>query len=316
MRGRLDCSSVQHIAFIEHAFSASAGERLVGVGLPDGAGERLAALALRGILAGQSSRALRLLAKGRLMDTDTSLPATKKYPTGPAAPFWPPDLPEVYYQKGATTRKHPTTGAQHEVLPATATCNGYRSFAETYCKRPAGWDTDHPGTGRCRHHDGARLATAARIRLGHIAHTAVGALALELEATDSDPTDITAELHLARSLLLNWIQRYDTYMEQLTLWARAYASGEVGHPPPLAMDMTRIDGLLRRVADLALQLQHAKLRDAISQGEMIEILRAVSRVVEESVTTCPQCAAPLAGVLDLIRAGWQKVSLWKRPAPP
>lgn len=227
----------------------------------------------------------------------------------PAKPFWPPDLPETYRQR---TRTNPTTGEVHAILPVTSTCNGWRTLAHTYCANRAGHRTDHPGTGRCHFHDTGPIMTAARVRLGHIAHTAVGALALELEAAEDDPTDITSELHLARSLLLNWIKRYEHYMEHLALWAQAFANHEVGHAPPMAMDISRIDVLLRRVADLALQVQQARLLDSVSQGELIEILRTVSQVVDVSVTTCPTCHAPLTSVLDLIRAGWSNIRLWKK----
>lgn len=34
-------------------------------------------------------------------------------------------------------------------------CNARKKQEEGYCKKPAGWGTDHPGLGRCRLHGGA-----------------------------------------------------------------------------------------------------------------------------------------------------------------
>lgn len=226
-------------------------------------------------------------------------------------PFYPSDLPSDKPRGQIIT--NPATGVQHEVLPFTSTCNGWRTRAECYCSQPAGWHTTHEGTGRCFFHDTSK-AVETRMRLYYIRQTTIGALALELDESDTNPTDITSELHLARATLLNWIARYDDWQAKVDLWAQAYARGDVVNQPPARMDISRIDALLQRVASLALQLEESKLRDAISQGELIEILREVGMTVETTVTVCPHCKGTLAPVLELIRQGWQRVQLWNRRA--
>ena len=223
--------------------------------------------------------------------------------------FYPDDLP-LDRPKGQIATKS-TTGIPHEILPATSTCNGWRHGALAYCSKAAGWRTDHPGEGRCTFHD-TSAATATRMRLYHIRETAIGSLALELEASDDDPTSIASELHLARATLLNWIARYDDWQDKVSLWAQAYAKGEVASQPPARMDISRLDILLKRVAELALQLEESRLKDAVSQGELIEILREVGTTVETTVTTCPHCKEPLTAVLELIRQGWARIQLWGR----
>jgi len=150
------------------------------------------------------------------------------------------------------------------------------------------------------------------MRLYHIRQTTIGALALELDESDTNPTDITSELHLARAMLLNWIARYDAWQSTVDLWAQAYQRGDVANQPPARIDISRIDALLKRVAELALQLQESRLRDAISQGEMVEILKEISVTVQTTVTVCPHCKGSLDPVLDLIRQGWQRIQLWNR----
>lgn len=249
-----------------------------------------------------------MLLRGRMTllatDTDTTaLFAPIKLP------FYPRDLPLDRPPGQIITNR--TTGVQHEILPSTSTCNGWRTDAQCYCANPAGLGTLHKGTGRCMFHDTSK-ATETRMRLYHIRETAIGALALELEESDDDPTNITSELHLARATLLNWIVRYDEWQEKVTLWAEAYARGDVANQPPARMDISRIDALLKRVAELALQLEESRLRDAISQGEMVEVLREIAVTVETTVTVCPFCKGSLAPVLGLIRQGWQKINLWNR----
>ena len=224
-------------------------------------------------------------------------------------PFYPPDLPPDR-APGYVRINHPTA-VRHEILPTTATCNGWRSEAQAYCANPPGAGTDHKGTGRCFFHD-TSAATAAHMRLRHIRDTTIGALALELEETDTNPTDIASELHLARATLLNWIARYDDWQEKVALWAHAYARGEVGNQPPARMDISRLDTLLKRVAELALQLEESRLKDAISQGEMAEVLREIAMTVETTVTACPHCHGSLAPVLEFVRQGWARIQLWGR----
>ena len=237
-------------------------------------------------------------------------PSALAMPAAPVKPpFYPLDLP-ADRPTGHIVTNH-TTGVKHEILPATSTCNGWRSEAQMYCANYAGSGTDHKGVGRCTFHD-TSAATETRMRLRHVRETAIGALALELAESDTNPTDITSELHLARATLLNWIARYDDWQDKVSLWAQAYAKGEVASQPPARMDISRLDILLKRVAELALQLEDSKLKDAISQGELIEILREVGTTVETTVTTCPHCKEPLTAVLELIRQGWARIQLWGR----
>mgnify|MGYP001599861150 FL=1 len=208
-------------------------------------------------------------------------------------------------------RKSELTGVEHEILPVTSTCNGWRSEAQTYCRNGPGDETNHKGVGRCAYHD-VSVATDARLRLQHISNTAIGALALELEADGTDPAGIVSELHLIRATMLNWIARYDVYQGEIALWAQAYAVGDVRYQPPMRMDISRIDHLVKTVAALALQVEESRLKDAVSQGELIEILREVGTVVELSVTSCPHCNGSLTPVLELVKMGWQKIILWGR----
>lgn len=227
--------------------------------------------------------------------------------TDPTIPL-PPDLPPDW--RRGDFRTTPTTGT-HEVVPATSTCNGWRKREGGYCQRPAGWRTEHPGEGRCKWHDmTAPLRAMQRYQRLHA--TTIGALAHELAEIDDDPCNILPELHLARALFLDWIRRYDAFTEALLTWHEAYQQGNLTARPPRAMDIARAESQLQGIARLAQQLEESRMKDALSQGELVEILREVGLVVETTVVACPYCRGPLQPVLDRIRQGWQRIQLWNR----
>lgn len=225
----------------------------------------------------------------------------------PKTHFYPDDLPP-----DAKTRKTTSSsGETHIIIQSTKTCNGWRKYAATYCSQPAGKLTKHNGHGRCWLHD-MSPAHAGSERYRHIENTAVGALANTILAIDDDPTNITDELAMARAIFSDWVDRYDAWSEALLAWHASFYMGDKEPKPVKIMDIADAHRQLRTIGTLAQQLQDARLKDAVSQGELVDILREVSTVVELSLTTCPHCHGPLAPVLELIRAGWNKIQLWGR----
>ena len=241
----------------------------------------------------------------------------KKYPTYlvnspryivPKTHFYPEDVPADAKTRTVTNQ---TTGDTHVILPATKTCNGWRLRAKTYCSQVAGMRTQHRGTGRCWLHD-MSPAHAGSSRYRHIEHTAVGVLANEILSIDDDPTNITEELAMARAIFSDWIERYALWSDALLAWHASFYSGEKEPKPLKILDISDAHRQLKTIGTLAQQLQDSRLRDAVSQGELVEILREVSTVVELSLTTCPHCHGKLDAVLDLIRKGWTAIQLWGR----
>ena len=225
--------------------------------------------------------------------------------------FYPPDLPP---DAKITHYKHPKTGASHDILPPTSTCNGHLLRRPGYCSNRAGQWTTHDGTGRCVKHDMSRAHGANR-RYTALQETAIGALADEIAAYDDDPTNITDELTIARALFVDWIQRYQKFSEALIAWHESFTTGEVVRKPVRILDITQANQQIQTIAKLAQQLEDSRLRDALSQGELIAILQEVSRSTEATVTTCPHCHGSLQPVLDAIKVAWGGINLWHRHAP-
>jgi hypothetical protein len=84
-------------------------------------------------------------------------------------------------------------------------CRGL-THQRTFCARPAGWGTDHPGEGRCKFH-------AGRVPIKHgldsiYSRTKLGPLIERVRADrgDADPHDLRSEVELVRAGLLHLIE--------------------------------------------------------------------------------------------------------------
>jgi hypothetical protein len=87
------------------------------------------------------------------------------------------------------------------------------------CGQKAGWGTDHVGEGRCKLHGGrnpvkhGRYSKITRPRLKQL---------IDDFSADSDPLDITHELHLLRALVLDYVERYDGFTDALIAWHASF----------------------------------------------------------------------------------------------
>lgn len=143
---------------------------------------------------------------------------------------------------------------------------------EGYCKQPAGWRTDHPGTGRCKFHNG-RPPTHGRY--SRYLETQLGDAIKELEE-DPDPLDLTEEVHLARALLQRALDN-----ESLT------DSDRMG----LVSDLSKI---VKRIEDV-----HAQ--NAISLPDLNRLMTEMGRVVAHHVDD--------QETIDAIREEWRTIRL-------
>lgn len=88
---------------------------------------------------------------------------------------------------------------------------GAKTRAGSPCLQPAGWGTEHVGSGRCKLHGGnggrppihGRYATVLKGRLRE---------KFELLNTDEDPLNILPELQVQRTLLMDYLGRFEEGM--------------------------------------------------------------------------------------------------------
>lgn len=119
------------------------------------------------------------------------------------------------------------TAADDTEIPATHVgklapnvyCRAWNPKRGKYCKARAGTGTQHPGVGRCRHHDGGgdtKLTHGLRSR--YLVNAPRIAALLEEYQRDPDPLNVLGELALARALLHDWVDRYEQFTAALIAW--------------------------------------------------------------------------------------------------
>jgi hypothetical protein len=89
-------------------------------------------------------------------------------------------------------------------------CNGKKSDGSE-CKRPAGWGTDHAGTGRCKLHGGASVKGIESPTYKHGRYSKYAPPTLQEQIQDLDNYDVLElvdELQTQRALIASYIERY------------------------------------------------------------------------------------------------------------
>lgn len=122
------------------------------------------------------------------------------------------------------------------------------------CKHAAGFRTDHPGEGRCYLHGGrspvkhGRYAMVKRPRIREL---------LEQFEQDPDPTNLLPELALLRSLIIDFVERYDEYREGLLRWnlsfSRDYRDALEHHAEVFGEHYAEYEELLSRLEKLPIE---------------------------------------------------------------
>lgn len=89
------------------------------------------------------------------------------------------------------------------------------------CQRPAGWGTDHPGQGRCKLHGGSNP-----IRHGRYSKIDRPRISDLIESFEGDPypLDLLPEVVLLRALLVDFISRYDHFVDAMHAWHATYTT--------------------------------------------------------------------------------------------
>ncbi|GAA5503005.1 hypothetical protein Dxin01_02754 [Deinococcus xinjiangensis] len=90
------------------------------------------------------------------------------------------------------------------------------------CRHPAGFRTDHPGTGKCWLHGGRSPAPTGRY--SKIRRARLQELILEYQ-DDPDPLNLLSEVLLLRALLTEFIERFDEADTMLTRWNLSFEKG-------------------------------------------------------------------------------------------
>lgn len=157
------------------------------------------------------------------------------------------------------------------------TC-GAETRGGTPCELPAGWGTDHPGEGRCKHHGGAGGRPPEH---GLYSETARKGLTDKIREAKEQPIgELTEEMAVVRALLGDYLERVDD------------VSGDaVKHVTTLASEVRRIaDTVSKMDARTALTARHveylqARFADILTEYVPNEDVDAAIRDLRQSIET-------------------------------
>lgn len=165
-------------------------------------------------------------------------------------------------------------------------CNGRKKDGTGYCQNPAGWKTDHVGTGRCHLHGG--LATGRPIIHGK---TSIHAMRQEIKdgtlndlmekfiAIDS--TDSRQEIAMYRAYVVKVINQQEELIEAILAWHESNGT------KPKPDDLPKISVVARSLKELtdAIQKQRKLVLDtAVSARRFRNFLTNLKSIVEHNCT--------------------------------
>lgn len=169
-----------------------------------------------------------------------------------------------------------------------------------YCQHRAGYRTPHVGEGRCYLHGGRTPIKSGRY--SRITHARLRHLMDTLAESDAQVLDLEPEAQLLRAMVIDYINRYDTFVDELHQWAVATqkARGK-GAPPPKLTILSLFDAkdLVEGVSRVV-----EKIHKITSSGALtLETFRRVMEQMGMVVTTHVSDPA----ILRAIQQDWAAV---------
>ena len=228
-----------------------------------------------------------------------------------------------------------------EVLPAISGalthvggnfCGRYAKRTGKPCLQRAGHRTTHPGDGPCWLHAGRPIQHG---RYSKIKRPRIRELIAQYEA-DPEPLNLLPELASARAMFVDFIERYDAWLEALLAWHGSFLGYRSRYEDAVenfryaarTKDLVRMQAALNALAELegaapetpkprqVLDIADARntlltiakitetierIRGNVSRNDLMRILTEMGRVVERHV--------PEQAVREQIKDGWLGIAL-------
>ena len=182
-----------------------------------------------------------------------------------------------------------------------------------FCKQPAGFRTGHPGVGRCFKHGGNlkrnqpvidRVDTA-QSRYAHLEFTRVRDILSKLEAMETNAMDLLPEIHLLRSLLIDFINNFTKNQEALHAWL---SDPETKARPRRVMDLHDAGQLVESISRVVHRVHQIQSEGAISLVTFRRVTESMGLIVARHVKD--------AEILAKISEEWNLLTLDAKPASP
>lgn len=157
----------------------------------------------------------------------------------------------------------------------------------THCRNPLGYKTPHVGQGRCWLHGG--LAPIKTGLHSLVKHARLRDLIAQLEQTDQQLMDLEPETKLMRALVIDFVNRYDEFIDKLDTWYDALDINQRTQDlPPIPRrypDLEDASKLIEAVSRIA-ERQHKITREGsvtldVFRGLMAQMGLIVAKHVED-----------------------------------
>lgn len=181
-----------------------------------------------------------------------------------------------------------------KVRPEPGKCNHPNAEGTKFCRSNAGQGTAHPGTGYCVKHDTKAYDPIHRYR--GLKNQRVRDRMVSLDAQERDIFDLIPEIQLLRSLLLDYVDRFYEFQEELHAW---YVSEK--RRPKTALDITEVSGMIEAITRMIERKHRIEAKEAISLETFRRVSEAMGIIVAKHVRD--------GRVLEAIETEWSSLSL-------
>lgn len=184
-------------------------------------------------------------------------------------------------------------------------CRHWNEKRQKYCSARAGQGTDHPGVGRCKNGGGMTpLKTGIYSR---IQRPRIRELIQYME--EHGTTDTMPELHAARALFVDWIERYDEWKDAFLAWHASFATGAAAEKPRKVMDIAEGRALLDVISKILERRERTNLAKSVTAENFSRVMEAMSEVVEAATDALHLPHDARAAYLARIYDGWGRISV-------
>ena len=169
-----------------------------------------------------------------------------------------------------------------------------------FCQQRAGYKTPHVGEGKCYLHGG--LTPIRTGRYSGITHTRLHHLMETLDQQDHNVLDLEPEAKLMRAMVIDYINRYDSFIEELHSWAVATQKARGKGAPPPKLELLSLHDARDLVEGVSRIVE--KIHKITSSGSLT--LETFRRVMEQlGITVATHVADP--EILRKIQTDWGAV---------
>jgi hypothetical protein len=176
---------------------------------------------------------------------------------------------------------------------------GYR---DKRCRNPAGARTDHHGQGRCYLHGGRSVKKSGRYST--IDHERFREKLGQLEAIEADVMDLVPEVQLLRTLVIDYVERYESFHSALLAW---HADSTKTSKPRKILDISDAGNLIEKIGRTVHRIHQIHSSGSITLDTFKRVVEAMGIVVATHIDD--------QDTLDAIELAWSQLALDPRESP-